>query len=306
MFRHNLIFAFFLCLAPLSAVAQPDFLVDSEWLEEHVDDENLVILDVQYYPHRYFSIGHIPGAQQVLRFVDLGDNFGDPIMRFPPQSQFQASLRAWGINDNSTVVIYDDSRMALAARTYWLMELYGFDMTHVKILNGGLTAWRAFNDLENEAPNTAQGNVTLSSANADMSVEWPEVYRRAVAQPDPSFALIDARPTKHYTGEVAVHATRGGHIPGAINIVSLDGLDRETQEWLPDGDLAALYAGVSKDQDIFVYSHDGFRMSLTYLQLRYLGYTNLWLYNGGWMHWGNALALPVVKGTEPYDKSFDL
>jgi len=104
-------------LPTLPALAQdgPDFLIESEWLEEHIDDENLVILEVRYYPHRYFTIGHIPGAVQVARFMDLGDNAGQgTLMKFPPREQFQATLRRWGVNDDSTIVIYDDSASALA------------------------------------------------------------------------------------------------------------------------------------------------------------------------------------------------
>ncbi len=76
--------------------ANRDFLVDSDWLAEHIEDKNLVLLEVRYHPHRYLTIGHIPGAKQVKRFADLGDNDANPIMRFPDQDKFQKTLRAWG------------------------------------------------------------------------------------------------------------------------------------------------------------------------------------------------------------------
>ena len=61
------------------AFVAPDFLVDADWLSEHIDDEHLTVLEVRYHPHRYFTVGHIPGAVQVQRFKDLGDNQGNPI-----------------------------------------------------------------------------------------------------------------------------------------------------------------------------------------------------------------------------------
>ncbi|WP_373508217.1 sulfurtransferase, partial [Thiocapsa sp.] len=126
-----------LVIAPIQAFADPDFLVDADWLADGLDDENLIVLEVRYHPHRFFTVGHIPGAIQVQRFKDLGDNDASPIMRFPSRETFQETLRGWGVNDDSTLVIYDDSSTALAARLYFLLDLYGFDMARVKILNGG-------------------------------------------------------------------------------------------------------------------------------------------------------------------------
>jgi thiosulfate/3-mercaptopyruvate sulfurtransferase len=64
----------------VARAATPGFLVDADWLAERIDDPNLVVLEVRYYPHRYFTVGHIPGAVQVQRFADLGKNDALPIM----------------------------------------------------------------------------------------------------------------------------------------------------------------------------------------------------------------------------------
>ena len=140
---------------PGFASATPGFLVDADWLSKHIEDENLVVLEVRYHPHRYFTVGHIPGAVQVQRFKDLGDNAASPLMRFPPREAFEATLRRWGVNDDSTLVIYDDSATALASRLYFLLDLYGFDMDRVKILDGGTIEWTAFNELEKASRRTA-------------------------------------------------------------------------------------------------------------------------------------------------------
>lgn len=300
---------FLLLIALLGAVpvqAAPDYLVNADWLAEHMDDDNLVVLEVRYHPHRYFTVGHIPGALQVQRFKDLGDNTANPLMRFPSKDTFQARMRRWGINNDSTLVLYDDSRTALASRLYFLLALHGFPMDQVKVLDGGTVEWSAFNELSQEPVTRSPGNVTLDDANTDLLVEWTDIYDDVVSRRDPGVVLLDARPHEMYTGEVIRHSIAGGHIPGAVNVVSLDGTDAPAQTWLDDEALTALYRDISKDKTIYVYCHDGFRMSLAWMQLKRLGYEDVRLYNGGWSHWGNTLTLPVVDGEEPLSGDFAL
>ena len=295
-----------LCLLAPAGVRATDFLVNAEWLEQHIQDPKLVVLEVRYHPHRYSTVGHIPGAVQVQRFKDLGDNFGHPTMRFPAREAFQATLRAWGVNNDSTIVIYDDSMTALASRLYYLLELYGFDMNRVKILNGGTLGWTAFNELSKQSVQRPRGHVALKPANRKMAVEWTDVYSDVVARRDPGVTLLDARPRDMYSGKVVQHSIQGGHIPGAINIVSLEGVDGQTQVWKPRDELAVLYHDIPKDRSVYVYCHDGFRSTLAWLQLKQLGYRDVRVYNGGWDDWGNNLSLPVVTGDKPYDGDFDL
>lgn len=286
--------------------AAPEFLVDAEWLEQHIRDPKLVVLEVRYHPHRYFTIGHIPGAVQVQRFKDLGDNFGYPTMRFPSREAFENTLRTWGVNNNSTLVLYDDSLTALASRLYFLLELYGFDMQRVKILNGGTIGWTAFNELSKEPVRRPRGFVTLKPANRKLLIEWTDVYSDVVARRDPGIVLLDARPHDMYTGKVVQHSIQGGHIPGAISIVSLDGADGQSQTWKGVDDIAALYRDIPRDKTVYAYCHDGFRSTLAWLQLKALGYKNVRVYNGGWGDWGNNLSLPVVQGDKPYDEAYEL
>jgi thiosulfate/3-mercaptopyruvate sulfurtransferase len=288
----------------LLAWGQPGYLVDADWLAERIDDDNLVVLEVRYHPHRYYTVGHIPGAVQVQRFKDLGDPEGTPLMRFPPHQVFEQRLRSWGVNDDSTIVLYDDSRTALASRIYFMLELYGFNMKQVRILNGGTLEWSAFNELETTPVTPKAGSVSLRPANPELLVEWTDVYDDVVSRRDPGVVLLDARPHDMYTGETIRHSIQAGHIPGAINVVSLNGTDAQSQKWLADGRLAELYQSLPRDRTVYVYCHDGFRMSLAYLQLKQLGVKDVRLYNGGWSHWGNELTLPVVEGSEPYSGDY--
>ena len=302
--RALLALSLFLLAAPVRA--DRGFLVDADWLAERIDDPKTVVLEVRYHPHRYFTVGHIPGAVQVQRFKDLGDNDGRSIMLFPDRDSFQATLRRWGVNDDSTLVLYDDSRSALAARLYYLLALYGFDLDRVKILDGGTQDWTAFNELSREPVTRQPGSVTLKPADPRLAVEWTAVYDDVVSRRDPSVVLVDARPHDMYTGEVVRHAVQAGHIPGAINVVSLDGTDGQSQKWLPEDRLADLYKAVPKDKTVYLYCHDGFRMSLGWVQLKSLGYQDVRVVNGGWGIWDRAFTLPVVTGEHPYDDEFAL
>jgi len=293
-----------LIFTSLSVAAERNFLVDADWLSEHIDDDNQVVLEVRYYPHRYYTIGHIPGAVQVQRFKDLGDNQANPIMRIPSQQAFQQTLRSWGVNNDSTIVLYDDSSTALASRVYFLLDLFGFNMNQVKILEGGTLEWTAFEELTKQPTSVPQGKVTLNALDQRKVIEWSDVYDDVVSRRDPKVVLLDARPHDMYTGKVIQHSIMAGHIPGAINIVSLDGT--ETQKWISEEALSELYSAIGKDKTIYAYCHDGFRMSLAYVQLKSLGYKDIRLYNGGWSHWGNRLTLPTVEGEKPYAGDYDL
>jgi thiosulfate/3-mercaptopyruvate sulfurtransferase len=308
MFK-NLFRGMLMVLALLSAPAFADrsFMVDADWLATEMKNPKLVILEVRYHPHRYHTVGHIPGAIQVQRFKDLGDNTGRSIMLFPSRETFQATLRSWGVNNDSTIVLYDDSRSALTARVVHLLDLYGFDMRRVKILDGGTVEWTGFNELTQEpTAKPKPGKVTLKPANPKLFVEWTQVYDDVLSARNPKVVLIDARPRDMYTGAVVRHAVQGGHIPGALNVVSLDATDAQSQKWFDEDKLAAFYKDVPKDKTVYVYCHDGFRMSLGWLQMKSLGYQDVRVLNGGWGIWDRAFTLPVVQGDAPYDEEFAL
>lgn len=302
-----LLLSLFLTMAAAQAADKPDFLVDADWLAERSQDPKLVVLEVRYHPHRHTTVGHIPGAIQVQRFADLGANDDMPIMKFPSRDAFQATLRRWGVNDDSTIVVYDDSVTALASRVLFLLDLYGFDMTRVKLLDGGAVGWTGFNELTKTAtPPKAAGKVVLKAPAVHRTVGWTDVYRRVVAARDPRITLIDARPADMYEGTRIQHSVQGGHIPGALNIVSLQGADGQSQQWKSMKELAALYKAVPKDNTVITYCHDGFRSTLAWLQLKALGYRDVRVYNGGWADWDRTLTLPIIKGDKPFDADFEL
>jgi len=298
------------CLLLLAAgfarAATPDFLVDGAWLEGKLKDPKTVVLEVRYFPHRHATVGHIPGAVQVARFKDLGDNANAVLMSLPTREAFQSTLRRWGVNNDSTIVLYDDARSVLASRLYFLLAYFGYDMSRVKILDGGAVEWSAFNELSKEPVQRKPGNVTLKAADSRLIADWAEVYDSVVVRRDPKVVLVDNRPKEMYAGKVIRHSVQGGHIPGAINAVSLDGTDAQSQKWLSLEQVAALYKNVPKEATVVTYCHDGFRSTLAWLQLKTLGYKDVRFFNGGWSQWDHSLTLPVIQGDAPFDADFSL
>jgi protein-tyrosine phosphatase len=119
-------------------------------------------------------------------------------------------------------------------------------MEQVKVLNGGTVEWCAFNELSQEPVTREPGNVTLKEADADLLAEWTDVYDDVVSRRDADVVLLDARPHAMYTGAVIRHSISGGHIPGAVNLVSLDGTDAVIS-MTPSDELAKLEVAALPD-----------------------------------------------------------
>ena len=198
-------------------------LIQASDLAAKLQDPNLVLLDVRWSlgasdNREQYQAGHIPAA----RFVDLETELSGPAGQhtgrhpLPQPEDFQAAARSWGINDQSTVVVYDDAGALAAARAWWLLRHAGF--TNVWVLDGGLAAWReAKCILSTQTPVPEPGNVSLSWG-AMPVVEMEELAGHGAV-------LIDSRATARYLGIEEPVDPVGGHIPGALNRPTTDNLD---------------------------------------------------------------------------------
>lgn len=259
--------------------AYRDLLVDSDWLAKRIEDPATVVLEVRFDPKNYDAFGHLPGAVQVKRLEDLGDPAQQPVVRAPLRERFQETLRGWGVNDDSTLVLYDDTRTVLASRLFLLLDHFGFEQSRIKVLNGGTTEWTTFNELTREPVAIQPGNITLDETRGSGVLIDRDALAQLLAAPDSAVVLIDSRPVSEY---------REGHLPGAINISSIDGTDAETWTWMEEPEIAAMYDALPRDKPIVTYCNDGFRSTLGYLQLKFLGYRDVRVYDGGWPDWKRA------------------
>ncbi|CAN5527296.1 sulfurtransferase [soil metagenome] len=283
-------------IAPVSA-QEPDagVLVSAEWLEENLESPDVRVIEVSVTPGVY-DRGHIPGASNLVWHTDLVDTLTRDIVS---QSRFEELVRAAGVNDDTTVVLYGDNNNWFAAWGAWVFNIYGAG--DVRLLDGGRVKWEADGrPLELAPPSVEPGSFTAAAANAHLRALLPEVV--SVVEGQQAAQLIDIRGPAEYNGEIFAPegvqelSVRAGHIPGEINVhggqkVREDGTFKEGDE------LRTLYAdlGVDGTSPIITYCRIGERASLTWFVLsEILGY-DAQVYDGSWTEYGNTVGLPIVN-----------
>ena len=269
----------------------PKLLVNAQWLNEHKNDKNLVVLHAAMRADEYDN-GHVPGARLVLwkEYVLDGEKIYSEL---PPVEQLKATFEAAGVNDNSTVVVYGDP--LIAARAFMTLEYLGH--RDVRLLNGGVTGWKqAGFALSTEPFKSAPGKLTPKLRSFVVDAEWVNANRTK-----PKYMLLDARPVNEFTGSDKGHDDHAvGHIPGAQNVYWQRFLkSREEPFLIPDTELRGLFerAGATNDKTVIVYCMLGMRASFAYFVSRYLGYDTRF-YDGSWLDWA-ARKLPAETGGEP-------
>lgn len=253
-------------------------LVDGDWLEENKED--VVVIDVR---SEGYDGGHIPGA---IHFNP--DNLSDPDNPvggvLPDEEKFQQLMRSAGINDDSTVVVYDGGNSLWSARLFYGLELYGHE--DVRILNGGFTAWLSDEkEISTEEPSVEEGSFT-ATLNPALQSSQEDVENQIGNE---ETVLLDTRSEGEYDGS-EVRAERGGHIPGAPNLewseaVASDGVPYFKDPEVLEKQFAAI--GVDRDKTIIPYCQTNVRGAHSYFSLRLLGFNDIKPYEGSWSEYGN-------------------
>jgi len=276
--------------------ASPDVLVDTAWVNDHLKDPKVRIVEVSEDVTLYGQ-GHIPGAVH----FNWQSHLQDPIRRdWVSRQEFERLLGDNGIGNDTTVVLYGDKNNWFATYTFWLFKVYGVD--RVKILNGGRGKWIAEGrPLTTEAPSYPRA--TFRAKDPDHSIR---AFRDQVLERlgKPAAALVDVRSPQEYSGELISMpaypqegAQRAGHIPGAQNI-SWGQNVREDGTFKTPEELRALYTGrgVTPEKEVIAYCRIGERSSHTWFTLKYLlGYPNVRNYDGSWTEWGSLVGVPIEK-----------
>lgn len=276
-------------------------LVSTQWLADHLGAEKLVVLDASVLtasaPHtgfvsgheQFILTGHVPGAQ----FADLLESFSDPNGRYaftrPSRAQFEAAAGAVGIDNETTVVVYDSSVGQWASRVWWLFRAFGYDS--VAVLDGGFTRWTA------EERETDIGHLPASPA-VFVAEERPELWAdkaavKRVLSGEDEASLVCGLPPKTYAGEAG---TRSGHIPGSVNVPAGFLVDRETNAYLPESGLRERFAPVLGAPKIVVYCGGGIAAASDALALTLLGKKNVALYDNSLNEWLGDPLVPVATG----------
>jgi len=275
--------------------SHPEVLVDTKWVEDHLNDPKVRIAEVDYDPTANYVLGHIPGSVLIDWKVDINDPLARNILS---KQASQDLLQRIGVSDDTTLILYGDFNNWFAAVAFWALTYYG--VRNMKLMNGGRKKWLEEDKaLTKDVPTYPKGN--FKSSDPDNNIR---VFLRYVSDTLGSKALVDVRSPKEFTGEILAppeypteHAQRGGHIPGAANIpwaqaVNEDGTFKSADE------LAKIYQakGITPDKEVISYCRIGERSSHTWFVLKYLlGYPNVKNYDGSWTEWGNMIDNPIEK-----------
>lgn len=273
-------------------------LVTAEWLNQHLDDPDLVVLDcrvkVEITDEGTFKsvsglpgyqAGHIPSAGFADLITDLSDTTSPFQFTLPSADQFAAAMGALGVGDNTRVVLYDDFNSAWAARVWWMLRWIGFD--RAALLDGGLGAWTAAGyPLSTEPANRAAQKLT-ANPRPELIADRDEVY---AAISDENVHIIDAMPESHYRGEMVLYDWPG-HIPTATNTPSSSLLD-ESGRYRAHDELADMLSSDPEDRTI-TYCGGGISASSNAFILSRLGFTDVAVYMGSLQEWTSDTDNPM-------------
>jgi thiosulfate/3-mercaptopyruvate sulfurtransferase len=284
------------------------FLVETEWLAEHLNDPQLRIVDMRGYVRTTtgsdgrqvasyegargeYEQGHIPGALYIDWTSDIVDLNDDVEAQVAPPERFAEAMSRLGIGDEHLIVAYDSHPASqFATRLWWALQYYGH--AQVAILNGGLPKWvKEQRPLESTIPGyppaifTPRVQPRLRATAADVLA--------MIHQPDTR--LVDARDIGQYSGRVVRGHGRPGHIPGAINIPREELIDPETGRFRSTEELQRVFdvAHVTPDQRVVAYCNGGVAATTVLFSLALLGYRDLTNYDGSWNEWGERQDLPT-------------
>ena len=273
-----------------------DVLVDTSWVEEHLNDDSIRIVEVDENPQLYAD-AHIPGAVGFDWKTDLQDQVKRDFLG--PEA-FGALFGSRGISNDHTIVIYGDRNNWFAAYTYWYLKYYGHDK--VLLVNGPREKWIGEGrPTTTEVPSYAAATFTAQPGDPSIRAHRDEV----LAAIDAETRLVDVRSPAEFSGELISPpgyeqegAQRAGHIPGAASVpwaqaVQEDGTFKSREA------LQELYTSkgvLNGGTDIIAYCRIGERSAHTWFVLHeLLGQNNVKNYDGSWTEWGNLVNMPVQK-----------
>ncbi|HSL10199.1 MAG TPA: sulfurtransferase [Actinomycetota bacterium] len=277
--------------------ANPDVLVSTDWLEEHLDDPSVRVIEVDEDTSAYEK-GHIRGAVGWNWASDLHAKVGRD---YVSREELSALLSDAGVAPDTTIVLYGGNNNWFAAYAYWILKLRGVE--NVKLLNGGRKKWELESrELVQDVPSHGSTGYTVGGSERD---DIRALRDEVIAKVGSSVGLVDVRSPEEFRGEKLApdhlpqeQSQVPGHIAGAANIpwakaANDDGTFKSADE------LRALYEaeGITPDKEVIAYCRIGERSSHTWFALReLLGYPNVKNYDGSWTEYGSLVGAPVELG----------
>ena len=255
-------------------------IVDTAWLEEHVDDSDVQLIDAR---DTGFEESRIPGAIQ-LRPGELSTSIDGVSSQIKPPTTAQPVLRKAGLRNDTVAVVYGARQEYDPSRVVWSLSYYRHG--DVRYLDGGYAAWiDAGGELETDPASAEPSEYTIAGVDEALRVTGAWVLEQLGDAPylAPAIQLVDARSQGEYAR---------GRIPSARSVGWMRNLSRGFL--LPESDLEALYDGFDPTVTTVAYCVSGWRGSFAWLTLTALGYQDVRLYDGSWNEWGSG-AFPVEQ-----------
>jgi thiosulfate/3-mercaptopyruvate sulfurtransferase len=274
-------------------------LVDADWVEAHLDDGNIVLVEVDEDTSAYDK-GHIKGAVK----IDWKKDLQDPVRRdFVNKEQFEKLLSSRGISNDDTIVLYGGNNNWFAAYAFWYLKLYGHDKA--LLLDGGRKKWELDSrQLTEEVPSRDTTSYTAQDPNLEI-----RAFRDEVIAAIGSKNLVDVRSPDEYAGRLLApahlpqeSAQRGGHVPTAVS-VPWSKAANDDGTFKSDDELKTLYGDAGLEfgsKDTIAYCRIGERSAHTWFVLHeILDEANVKNYDGSWTEYGSLVGVPVALGDEP-------
>ncbi|MDA1529683.1 sulfurtransferase [Bacillus cereus group sp. TH260-2LC] len=263
-------------------------IVTVEWLREHIEDENVRIIDCRFdlanpnWGREKYEEEHIPHAL----YFDLNLDLSSPVKEhggrhpLPNIEEFADKLSQAGIDEHTTVIAYDSQAGANASRLWWLLNYVGHEKVY--ILDGGFPAWKE-NGLRvtKEIP-VVKRNAFKANVQDHMLVTMETVKENIHAGAD--VTLIDSREPKRYAGVEELVDSKAGHIPTAVNHFWKDGI-LQSGQFKNEAQQQERFQNLAKDKETIVYCGSGVTACPNILALKLAGFQNVKLYAGSWSDW---------------------
>ncbi|MBL7663273.1 sulfurtransferase [bacterium] len=276
----------------------PQVLVSTAWVEAHLNDTNVRIIESNEDQLLYPS-GHLPGAVEIDWTRDLNDQLRRDYL---DRKGFIALVERAGISKDTKVVFYGDKNNWWACYAFWIFQLFGH--TNACIMDGGRLKWQKENrTLTRETVKYAPSKYEAAERDDLTNRAFRDDVLKHIQS---KLKLVDVRSPEEYRGE-RLHmpdypnegALRGGHIPGAKNIPWARAINPTDGTFKTAPELNQIYQAeqnLSREDKIIAYCRIGERSSHSWFVLKYLlGYQHVRNYDGSWTEWGNLVGVPIER-----------
>ena len=287
----------------------PSSLVTSKWLEQHLSEEKLRVLDVtakfaadekgnfeMSCGREDYEKAHIPGAQFADLLAELSEPNAPLLCTFPSAEQFSAAMEKLGIGDDCAIIVYCNGIAAFATRVWFLLRAFGFN--NVAVLDGGLDKWLSENRPVNSGIEPVKSASTSFTArlNRELLASKEDILAE-INKGNDSCVLLDSLPKDYFHGKIGdvFGYGRPGHIAGAINLSYEETANPETGEYRPAEDFRKVAEKVVPDPNdkIITYCGAGIGATQNMFALHLIGYNNVSLYDGSLQEWAADESLPM-------------